>query len=371
MKIGIITLPLINNYGGLLQNYALQTFLKRLEHDVITINSPQVIYKYPTFRFLLSYVKRTFQKHFLKDKKILFVHVNKQILFENTASLKTKAFVERNIKTIEVKGKITKEFCTENDFDAFVVGSDQVWRGNFTPHILNNFLDFTDGSDIIRLAYAPSFGVDNWQYSEELTNTISQLIKKFDAVSVREKSGVDLCGKYLNVDAQCLLDPTMLLTREDYIRLIETQTENTPGGELLTYVLDWTKDKQKMIDCVSSEKRLKPFEVGRATKKGYPSVESWLNGFKNAKFVITDSFHGTVFSILFNIPFITIANEGRGLSRFTSLLDIFNLRNRLIFRFSDLKKTDLTIDYKNVNLILEDERQKSFQFINRNLNISK
>jgi hypothetical protein len=369
MKIGIITLPLINNYGGLLQNYALQTYLKRLGHDVVSINCPQVIYKYPKLRFLLSYIKRTFQKYLLKDKRIVFANVNKQILFENTASLKTKEFVERNIKTIEIYGRITKEFCAENKFDAFVVGSDQVWRGNSTPYILNNFLDFTEGSDVIRLAYAASFGVDNWQFSEELTEKISKLINKFDAVSVREKSGVDLCGKYLNVDAQCLVDPTMLLTREDYTRLIETQSENAPEGELLTYVLDWTKGKQSMIEYVASEKKLKPFEAGKATKNGYHSVESWLNGFKNAKFVITDSFHGTVFSILFNIPFITIANEGRGLTRFTSLLETFNLTNRLIFGLSDLKKTELEIDFSRVNKILESERKKSLQFFSTNLNI--
>ncbi len=367
MKIGIITLPLINNYGGLLQNYAMQTFLKSLGHDAITINKQQTIHTYPKFRFLLSVIKRTCQKFLLQDKTILYVNVNKQIRFENTPSIKTKEFVVRNIKAIEVDGRITKEFCSQNNFNAFIVGSDQVWRKNFTPHILNNFLDFTAGFDVIRLSYAASFGIDYWNFSEELTIKIRELIKRFDAVSVREQTGVDLCRKHLNVDAQCLIDPTMLLTREDYIKLLETQSEKAPEGDLLTYVLDWTNEKQKIIDLIAEKNKFKPFEVGKATKAGYSSVESWLNGFKNAKFVITDSFHGTVFAILFNIPFITIANEGRGLTRFTSLLNTFDLNERLIFNSIDVKKTDFEVNYSKVNEILAYERKKSSQFISANL----
>jgi len=369
MKIGILTLPLINNYGGLLQNYALQTYLKRLGHEVITINSVKQISCTQKYRFLLSYIKRSIQKYIFKDKKILFTNVIKQIIFENTQSIHTKEFIQKNINAIDVKDKITNELCTQYKFDAFIVGSDQVWRNNFAPDILNNFLDFAEASKAIQLAYAASFGVDSWDYSEELTIRINKLIKRFDAISVRERSGVDLCAKYLNVDAQCLLDPTMLLSKTDYIELINATSEKIPDDELLIYVLDWTKDKQKIIDEIASKKKLNPFEVGKPSKNGYPSVESWINGFKNAKFVITDSFHGTVFSILFNIPFITIANEGRGLTRFTSLLETFDLTDRLIFKFCDLKITDLDIDFSKVNPIVEDERQKSYQFINSKLNL--
>src|SRR5690606_30541311 len=131
-------------------------------------------------------------------------------------------------------------------FSAVVVGSDQVWRPRYSPNIYNFFLDFLkNNSTIKKVAYAASFGTEDWEYTEEQTREARELIKHFNAVSVRESSGVLLCDKYLNrKDAVHVLDPTLLLKAEDYNQLIN-KTKKEIG--LFTYVLDETKEKLDFI----------------------------------------------------------------------------------------------------------------------------
>ena len=132
----------------------------------------------------------------------------------------------------------------EKDFDAIIVGSDQVWRTCYNPQIENAFLDFAkEWKHVRRIAYAPSFGIDEWEYSEEQTQKCRQLVQKFDAVSVREVSGVKLCREYLGVEAKHVLDPTMLLDKEDYLYLISRAEVVRHSNTLLQYVLDKNEDR--------------------------------------------------------------------------------------------------------------------------------
>ena len=200
-------------------------------------------------------------------------------------------------------------------FDAYLVGSDQVWRPIYSYCLSNYFLDFTIGQHVKRIAYAASFGTSKWEFTEGQTTRCAALAKQFDAISVREDSGVVLCKKYLGVDAVHLLDPTMLLNKEDYIRLVEQEQIPSSEKKLMTYILDQSEEKQAIVRKISQTLSLSPNVVmpeknfAQVGKKDidqcvFPPVTDWLRGFMDAEYVVTDSFHGTVFSIIFNKPFV-------------------------------------------------------------------
>jgi polysaccharide pyruvyl transferase WcaK-like protein len=265
------------------------------------------------------------------------------------------------------------------NFDAYIVGSDQVWRPRYSPCITNYFLDFIENTNSYKkIAYAASFGVDNWEFTSKQTKQCSSLAKKFDAIFVREHNGIHLCSKFLGVNAVHVLDPTMLLDKDDYIQLVKSENEIESSGNLMIYILDSSEGKQKIIETVSKELSLIPFSIlpnKRFTEESQneidhcviPSVTSWLRGFMDANFVITDSFHGCIFSIIFNKPFIAIGNKERGLTRFISLLNLFELEDRLIILPEELSKEKLNkvINFERVNQILNTSQHTSFDFLNK------
>lgn len=333
MKIGILTLPLHTNYGGILQAYALQTVLERMGHEVCLIEKRRKPLKLPLWKAPLSYGKRIVKNLTGHPFPIFYeqkINRERPIVRQNT-----EKFINKYIKR-----RIVDDYSDikETDFDAIVVGSDQIWRPKYFHDIECAFLDFTEGWNIKRIAYAASFGTDEWEYTPKQTKRCRELIKIFDSVSVRESSGVDLCRKYLGVDAVHVLDPTMLLSEDDYIQLFKNAKTPKSNGTLLCYILDETQVTSDLIAKIAKEKNLVPFRVNSKVENKtaplkeciQPPVEQWLRGFYDAKFVVTDSFHACVFSILFNKPFIAIGNPIRGNSRFESLLFVFDLTNRLI-----------------------------------------
>ncbi|HLT41983.1 MAG TPA: polysaccharide pyruvyl transferase family protein, partial [Sphingobacteriaceae bacterium] len=267
-------------------------------------------------------------------------------------------------------------------FDGYVVGSDQCWRPKYSPQIANYFLDFASNEqEIKRISYAASFGVSNWEFNEEDTFLCSKFAQKFNAISVREDSGVNLVKKYLKQEAVHVLDPTMLLDTGDYVRITENEKAVLSAGELKVYILDRSLKKGNIVEVLERRLGLRKFEVLPKKRFGidkydniedfiYPGPVQWLQGYRDAKFVITDSFHGTVFSILFNVPFLVIPNSSRGVARFESLLKVFGLEDRLINNIDDFdteKVIDSAIDWEMVNEKLAQERTKAIQFLNVNL----
>ena len=334
MRIGILTLPLHTNYGGILQAYALQTVLERMGHEVCLIEKTPYLHL-PAWKAPLVYGKRVLKNMIGRTCPIFYEQqVNRKIRYENPIIRQnTDKFINKYIKR-----RIVNDFSEikEKDFDAIVVGSDQIWRPKYFHQIEHAYLDFTKGWNIIRIAYAASFGTDTWEYSMEQERRCAALIKKFNAVSVREDSAVGLCKDHFAVDALHLLDPTMLLNSEDYVRLFRTAAIPPSHGSMLCYVLDESNDKAIIVDKLAKAKGLVPFRVNSKVEDKFapiseriqPSVEQWLRGFYDAEFVVTDSFHACVFSILFNKPFVVVGNKDRGLSRFDSLLRLFNLEGR-------------------------------------------
>lgn len=368
MKIGIITLPFHKNFGGILQNFALQKVLKNIGHEVITIEKFKQ-YKLPLHKRYLAYTKRIIKKYvLLRNCEIYFEKCEQERLKIITQEI--QPFIEHHI---HMKNYRTFKDIKENEYDAFVVGSDQVWRPIYFRDIANAYLSFTKGWKVKRIAYAASFGTDQWEYRKAQTKKCKKLISLFDGISVRELQGVELCKKYFNIDAVQVLDPTLLLTKEDYINVFTEENISQSKGNFLVYILDRTEEKEAIIREISTSKGLTPFHVNNPevenTKRDVfdriqPGMDQWLRGFYDAEFVFTDSFHACVFAIIFQKPFLVYGNTGRGLSRFSSLLSLFHLEDRMILNINDFKKIqNKDINWEEVNTILKEKQNESLNFL--------
>ena len=376
MKIGILTLPFHTNYGGLLQAFALKTILCGWGHDVYFITISQEIHL-PLSKLLIRYLFRFCKKYILRRKKVDIFwekHHNEYIKEQQIYAKYTNQFVKKYLPSIYYQsfGDIK-----ETDFDAIIVGSDQIWRKKYVPVIENSFLNFTKGWHIRRISYAPSFGTDNWEYSDTETKNCRNLLSSFDYVSVREKEGLNLCRKYLDRNVEWVLDPTFLLNKNIYIDSMELKNVPKSKGNLLCYIIDMNEEKQKVINTIAKVKGLTPFTVNSRAEdtsvnhysieeKIQPPVEEWLRGFLDADYIVTDSFHACAFSIIFSKQFLVYGNKDRGLSRFFSLLQLFGLENRIITSSDNLV---LPNDY-NVNLvhkILSQQQDNSIMFLKSSL----
>ena len=373
MRIGILTLPLHTNYGGILQAYALQTVLERMGHDVCLIEKKRQPLRLPLWKAPLSYGKRIVKNLTGHPYPIFFerkVNREEPLVRQNTDKFVNKYIKRRFVDDFPEIGK--------DDFDAIVVGSDQVWRPKyFIDGIENAYLTFAKEWNIKRIAYAASFGTDKWEYSSEQTTSCRRLLKNFDAVSVRESSAVTLCREHLGVDVKRVLDPTMLLSINDYMKLFDANGTPKSNGNLLCYIIDETPEKMSFVNKIALERGLIPFRVNSKVEnliaplqeRIQPPVEQWLRGFYDADFVVTDSFHACVFSILFNKPFFVLGNEKRGLSRFSSLLGMFGMENLLVTN-KDLNEKQNDIDWARVMSLLAEEKKKAINFLNENLQLN-
>lgn len=385
MKIGILTQPLHYNYGGILQNYALQRALVHLGYEVETI-----VYENkrrpPSWRVLFIGTIRQLLHGMapgrFKSSRCVLNQKEKEKLWKNTLS-----FVRKYI--VRTKPLLTHEDFTnlsrDGRFDGYVVGSDQCWRPRYNRTFFREmFLSFAvEDENTRRVGYAVSFGTSEWETDPELTQELSLLAKKFDRVTVREIDGIELCRKYLGVEATLVLDPTMLLTRDHYERLVAGEGEKQSAGNLFYYMLDPDRTKQSAVGKIGTKLNLTPFTVMPKYKSDgitkdqvkehieeciYPPVTKWLRAFMDAEMTVVDSFHGMVFSIIFNKPFWVIGNKKRGMSRFTSLLGLLGLEDRLV-NVEDLESVDIRkpIDWDSVNKKIETMRSQSLGLLQESL----
>lgn len=370
MKIGIVTLPLRLNYGGILQNWALQTVLRRMGHDVVTLD-PQPYFRLSWKRLPFAYTKRILkcllglQREIRTERRLNREFVVKQ------ANL--RPFIDKNIKIYYYRN--LKEFSSE-DFDALIVGSDQVWRPKYNKswgrHLRNMFLDFAVNWNVRRIAYGASFGTDQWEYTKKKTRACARMLQYFDTVSVREVSGVKLCKEWFGRDdVMQVLDPTLLLDKEDYEKIVEDAGTPKSPGNMMCYLLDMTDEEEALIQYIATERQLIPFHTNaRLSDKTLPleehiqpPLEKWLRGFMDAELVVTDSFHACVFSIIFRKPFLVIGNEKRGLSRYYSLLSLFGMEGHLLLHPADYRSDmDLSLSV-DLHERLSLWQQKSMDFL--------
>lgn len=367
MRIAILTLPLYSNYGGILQCYALQTVLERMGYCTKVLSKPQYGISY-YWIYPLAVCKRLIKRYIL-DKDVDILRAPHEVIRKNTDRF--------------IRKYINKYNCVDwtsgiaDKFDAIVVGSDQVWRPEYSQPIEFSFLSFLGDSKIKRISYAASFGVDECEYTEEQLKVCSFFLKKFDAVSVREFSGIELCSNYFGVNAVQMIDPTLLLSADDYRSLINNATTKPSKGNMLVYILDKSEEKVDLVNRIAMEKGFTPFwldspdeqkEKSPLKERMKMSVEQWLRSFDEAEFVLTDSFHGCVFSIIFKKQFLAIGNRERGLSRFLSLLKQFSLEDKLLLSFNEYKGNALLIDYDRLYDKLHFLQKQSNLFLKTNLN---
>lgn len=377
MKIAILTQPLGHNYGGIMQAWAIQQVLKKMGHQPVTID------RQADKRSLAYIGARTIYRALRSSFGTGRDPVITKKGFSNITR-HTRNFISSNIimsQRIDSTDGLRKHFIDEK-YEAVIVGSDQTWRPAYSPNIFNFFLDFLPNERINKIAYSSSFGVDDWEFSKKETELCRVLVKSFNSISVRETSGVKLCLDKLGVDAQVTLDPTLLLESEDYKSLIDKYKKNTTNGGLYWYLLDKSESKINIVQRVSEELNLISFNSqAEASLKEWvnfrnrniecytmPHVDEWLSGFERAEFVVTDSFHGMVFSILFEKPFLVIANEKRGLSRFTSLMNLIGISQNIFYQNCNLEKwindyRSNPIDYSSVNSKLLELRKSSKNFL--------
>lgn len=351
MKIGIVTQMLSSNYGGILQNYALQKVLREMGHEVYTID----IGKYTWLDWSLDVVK-FFIKKLIYGESIF----PKSPLSRASIELPLRRFVYHHIETTIPRTKRpNKRHLIDYAFDVLIVGSDQVWRPIYNTHIEDMFLAFSKGMSVKRIAYAASFGTDKWEFSDSQTVLCSKLAKCFSAISVREDSGVILSREHLGVSATQVLDPTLLLNSMDYLSLCENIEKQKPF--VFAYILDNSTQIESMIKNLARSKDL-PYKIVRADSgiSNHDSIELWLSYFRDSQIVITDSFHGTVFSIIFKKQFIMLGNENRGNSRFDSI-------NKLLLLDQNIKNgiTDNSwyFNWDKIYQRLSDEQEKSRKWI--------
>lgn len=368
MKIGILTFwESKNNYGQILQLFALQTTLNKLGHDSFLIKYRRI----PSGRNRKLLVKL----NSIYLLRIFIGSIRRFIRKEaNTNDEKRKfdAFKKEHI----VFGEY--EYLNFNGLknnppvaDVYVVGSDQVWNNNFSVSAEAFLLGF-GGKKVKRVAYAASFGEKT--ISDDTKVLFEKHIHNFDAVSVREQSGLDICSNLNVSNTQWVLDPTLLFTKEDWSKMLGLQDGVKNDKSIFIYTLGNSEiiDRDKFIGYVNS---LKQYRVIHASANNdisgniLPTIPEWVDNIKNAEMVITTSFHGMVFCLLNNTNFIILPNTGHAAGmneRILSLLTLLGLEDHMIEQFSESKVTNIflkKIDWNQVNTILEQQRQFSIGFI--------
>lgn len=370
MKIAILTVPFNNNYGGFLQAFALKRVLKGMGHDVEFLMRRR--YRPSRFARFKNFIKwtigRTNHCSYLTDYHIYKISKNtRQFVRQYLSPLTKSCYTPTSFKKLMDKYQA----------DVYIAGSDQCWRYIFAPwYIEDYFFKPLLGTGKKRISYAASFGVDYLEFDEGMLQSCRECLKEFSAISVREASGINLLERYFNVPkgkALEVLDPTMLLTADDYKDLID-KYNITDQRYLFTYILDDNEEKEELISQIKQELQLSRIDQKAQTGdvmtlQIIEPVELWLSRIYHSSFVITDSYHGMVFSILFQKPFIVYGNATRGKTRFMSVLCKFGLEDRYIENNKglDINFINNDIDWKKICDLLQHKREGSFAFLSNAL----
>lgn len=353
MKVCILTIIDNNNYGNRLQNYALQTYLKSISNAKVT-----TLKNFP----------------YLNDKKNFIINIGKHIKFtiktiNKFENKERKLHFRRFNKKVKFSFKTVTAFSRLTEYDYSLCGSDQVWNNRFGRLRDVDLLCFVKPEK--KIAYAASFGVND--IPEKAKTDVSVSLKEFKAISVREDSGKKIVEELTGrTDVEVLIDPTMLLTADEWDKVSKKPTMLKTDKYILNYFLGNLSDERKNeVNRVAKENNC---EVINILDKESPFYECGPSEFlyleKNAFLICTDSFHSSVFGILYNTPFLVFEREDNNASmnsRLDTLLSKFKLEDR---RYKGkITKKDLKCDYTEAYNILDKERIKSMNFLKKALDI--
>lgn len=352
MKVGIITIIGNDNYGNRLQNYALQNVLEELKIDVKTLrNEPYSNTKKGYILRILKNLKNRGTYSENKDRKKNFCNFNKNIKFYN---------------------KKINAFTKYDDFDYVIVGSDQVWNPTFSR--LRDVDLLVNVNPEKRISYSASFGIA--ELPSNLIPKVSKELKKFKAISVREDTGKKIIESITKrKDVQVVLDPTMLVERKKWEEISIKPKMLKNKKYILNYFLGEMSEKiKKEINQIAYENNCEVINLLDKDSLYYncgPSEFLYLE--KNAFLICTDSFHSTVFAILFNKKFVVFDRNQKNLknmnSRLDTLLSKFKLDNRKYNGKIELNNLDLNCD--EINEILKLEKESSIKFLINALDIKE
>ena len=345
-RIGILTFHFSNhNYGALLQTYASVVMLRErgFEPTVINLITDEV----------------------LNCKSIFTSFTN--LLFPNPFEKFRKKFIPRtNFIANE------KALSDLNDvFDVFYTGSDQVWRQEFAQEkLMHYFLNFVDESKL-RISYAASFGKDELDIDSRLINVIKNNLKKFNAISVREDSGVVICKTHFDVTAIKVLDPTLMLDINDYAPIIYSEKNKKKFHKYIAYYeLTHSIGESDNASKIASILDLPLFNIYKkkvnlpVIDSIFSSISNWLFNISQSDYVVTNSYHCMIFAILYKKDFIVLGSEFGGNSRVISLLESLEISNRFFTNFNEIEIRELKpIDYDLVYDKLSLLRFHSSEFI--------
>lgn len=369
-NIGIVTLNGYYNYGNRLQNYALQEVVESLGFDVETIinNNQAFTPKRNGYHTTLNKLKDKSMNDIIKslNNKISNTYFQK----ENKISecLRTEIFKEFTTNYIkETNFSISKNNLPNNlsdKYSLFITGSDQVWNPDYIYGSSINFLTFAENTK--KIAYAPSFGVS--EIPDDLTEKYRKWISDFEYLSVREEEGSNIIYELTGRHAQVLVDPTLLLTKEKWLSIAKAAKNKPEKKYLLTYFLGGIPNSYKSeIKKIAKKNNLQVINLGDIREKeAYRTGPSeFLDYINSCSIFCTDSFHGTVFSILFQRPFIVFEREGLSssmFSRINTLLKKFDLNSRKAENIL-WKENIFDVDYSLIQKILEEERNEANTYL--------
>ena len=349
------------NYGSLFQYYALEMVLKKMG-----VASYWLRYELPDEKITYTTAVKEIVKrvvYFNHFKKLNFLYRRWSEFVNNKLSLSSETY---NDKTINDSIPVA---------DFYITGSDQVWGGEVPA----NYLCFVP-DQYPKISYAASFGTS--KISEKKRRTISPWIKKLDRVSVREPSGVELC-KEMGVEAMLVLDPTFLIEPENYP---EKEVEEFKNKKFIfCYLLNLTDEECNLIKDLNAlskkhDEKIKFAVVnGNSYKyvpkdnRGYYAPDEWIWMYKNANGIVTNTFHGTVFSIMFHKQFVYYEQTGvtkNQNERIISLLNLLGLKNRIVKERNTIElMLEERIDWRDVDRILNKEKEKSIDFLSEALKL--
>jgi len=372
-KIGIITLNGYFNYGNRLQNYALEQVLRSIGFKVETIIVDNKNLDVPINR------KKFLDK--IKGKK------GKDLIFFSKNKIKKYLYNQNhlNLQREEIFKEFSLKYLSETDFtiseknipqdllnryDYFITGSDQVWNPNYTSGSSIYFLTFAPKNK--RISYAASFGVS--EIPEEYIDNYKKWLSEMPHLSVREEAGAKIVKDLTGREATVSLDPTMLLTKEQWLSISQVPSHKLIKGYLLTYFLgNIPKERENLLKDIAKRNDLEIVNLARVKEKipYLTGPSEFIDYIDSASVFCTDSFHGAAFSILLETPFIVferIDNSPSMNSRIETLLTKFKLESRLVQNIKSNEQI-FEIDYSHVPSILQKERDSSINYLKNALNI--
>ncbi|QXE01061.1 polysaccharide pyruvyl transferase family protein [Terribacillus sp. DMT04] len=373
-KIGIITINDYKNYGNRLQNYASQEVLKSLGYFPETIVNSQKkkeVIGNQTESLSSKLKKLTIRRVAGKINNKLkynYVYKKKKSKYSQQKETNFKSFTNKYIR--ESQYTISEESYHEKlgEFDCFVVGSDQVWNPNYRSGSSIDFLTFAPAQK--RVSYAASFGISN--IPVEYSGLYTKWLADFSALSVREEAGAKIIKELTGREATVLIDPTLMLSKQEWINISSSPSNKPKGRYILTYFLgEKNKSVKEHLKKLSKKHNLKIYNLADLNdRESYiQSPSEFINLINDATLVVTDSFHGCVFSIILESPFIVYERNSGSTnsmnSRIETLLTKFSLRSRMA---ANCKEEHIfEMNYSDIKVTLEEEKQKALEFLGNSL----